>query len=77
MEEVRTRVIYDYGRWDFETELKDYADESAPIPTDEEWVKIQAGIQHAINESAWEIIRDSMLLFLNSRNFNINHSKEN
>jgi hypothetical protein len=76
MEEVQTKIAYDYGRSDFETELKDYADESAPIPNDEEWVKIQAGIQHAINESAWEIIRDSMLLFLNSRNFNINHPKE-
>ena len=76
MSEVETKVIYDYGRWDFETELKDYADESAPIPNDEEWVKIQAGIQHAINESAWEITRDSMLLFLNSRNFDLDRSKE-
>lgn len=64
MEEVRTRVIYDYGRWDFENELRDYAGESIPIPNDEEWVQIQAGIQYAINESAWSIIRDSMLLFL-------------
>ena len=77
MEEVRTRVIYDYGRWDFESELRDYAnDESVPIPTDEDWVKIQAGIQYAINESAWAIIRDSMLMFLSSKNYNINEPKE-
>ena len=76
MEEVRTRVIYDYGRWDYENELRDYAGESVPIPTDEEWVRIQAGIQFAINESAWAIIRDSMLMFLHDKNYNINDPEE-
>lgn len=63
MPEIRTRVIYDYGRWDYEQELKDYVGEDTPLPTDEEWVSIQEGIQFAINESAWAIIRDSMLMF--------------
>ena len=60
MEEVRTRIIYDYGRWDFETELLDYIGKDTPPPTDEEWVAIQAGIQFAINEAAWNIVRDAM-----------------
>jgi hypothetical protein len=67
MEEVRTRIIYDYGRWDFETELQDYIGKDTPPPTDEEWVEIQAGMQFALNESAWNIVRDAMFDLINKR----------
>lgn len=65
MSEVRTRVIYDYGRWDFEQELLNYAGAGSALPTDEEWVVIQAGLQFAINESADAIIRDAIHLYSN------------
>ena len=70
MDEVRTRIIYDYGRWDFEQELLDYLGENTPLPTDQEWVAIQDGIQSAINESAWNIIRDSMIDYANKHKEN-------
>jgi hypothetical protein len=67
MEEIRTRVIYDYGRFDFEQDLLDYAGENTPLPNDEEWSLIQAGMQFAFNEAAWDIVRDSMLAHLNTK----------
>jgi hypothetical protein len=65
-DEVRTRIIYDYGRYDFEQELEEYLGVTQ-VPTDEEWVQIQAGIQFAINESAWNIVRDAMIGYKNKR----------
>lgn len=62
MSEVRTRVIYDYGRWDFEQELQSLG---VRPPTDEEWQNLQAGMQFAINESADAIVRDTITDHIN------------
>jgi hypothetical protein len=67
MDEVRTRIIYDYGRWDFEQELLDYLGEDHPLPTDEEWVAIQESLQLSLNESAWGIIRTAMVDYKNKK----------
>lgn len=49
--EIRTRIIYDYGRLNFVQELKELSPET-PAPTDAEWVAIQSQLQNDINTIA-------------------------
>ena len=49
--EIRTRIIYDYGRSNFEQELQELSPET-PAPTDAEWVTIQAQLQEDISAVA-------------------------
>lgn len=67
MDEVRTRIIYDYGRWDFEQEIYDYAGDNAPIPTDAEWVEIQASLVQQISDTADSIVREHIYTYLAQR----------
>ena len=67
MDEIPTRIIYDYGRWDFEQEVYDYAGDTAPIPNDEEWVKIQEDLVKQISDTADSIVREHITRFLASK----------
>ena len=62
MDELRTRIIYDYGRWDFEQEVEDYA--GGLGVKDAEWATIQADLQEALNLVADALVRDAVHKFL-------------
>ena len=67
--EIRTMVVYEYTRWDFETEL-DELSSTTPAPTDEEWVAIQNDLQEEINDAVDAIIRQYLYRHINKHKEN-------
>ncbi|CAB4137633.1 hypothetical protein UFOVP325_56 [uncultured Caudovirales phage] len=71
--EIRTMVVYEYTRFDFEYELDELSSQlssTTPVPTDEEWVAIQNDLQKEVNDAVDAIIRQHLYN-------HINYHKEN
>jgi hypothetical protein len=67
--EIRTMVVYEYTRWDFEVEL-DELSSTSPVPTDEEWVAIQNDLQKEMNDAVDSIIREHLYRHINKHKEN-------